>query len=61
MDHQEASVILDTPIETQYPATDREESLVIFHFQQDGVLECRTVGPIHHVPTAPCAPAIVFV
>ena len=31
MYHQEVSVILDTPIETQHPATDREESLVFFH------------------------------
>jgi hypothetical protein len=32
MYHQEASVILDTPIELQYPATDQEEYLGALHF-----------------------------
>jgi len=43
MYHQEASVILDTPIELQCPAADEEEYLGTLHFNKHGICRGRVI------------------
>jgi hypothetical protein len=43
MYHQEASVILDTPVELQYPAADEEEYSGTLHFNKHGICRGRVI------------------